>query len=1111
MELSQVGKYTIVEKIGAGAMGEVFRAHDPVLGRDVAIKVVLGRLSEDEKARERFVREARAAAQLNHPNIITVYDFGEERGMAYMAMELLEGHDLRELLKQGKLQSLEDKLAMMEQILDGLAFAHAKGVMHRDLKPGNVHVLPNGQVKIMDFGLARRAQDAGASGVVMGTPYYMAPEQAAGERATARSDIFSLGAMFYEMIAGRRPFTGATIPAVLFAVVHREPEPLGKLVPALPTAIVAMVMRAVAKDPQARYADAGEMLKALRAAYAGGEMAAEEAAFAALDRTPARALGEPLSALETTSDELRAALAEIEQYLADRVPPLMVSDSVEAFMDAPVDPAAAEVLAWGEGLRKLTPELAAVDVLYNALHKLSVIGELELVDGSRLLAFLRRVGKAVAEGYPPGAERDRLRRALERLGEAEMVRSGPVERVLAGPAAAAAEPPPPLAATTPGLRRLSILEQNLRRQALLGPAAEPARRRVATQAIAAAATEAANEKELESHLRRLKDAGVASGAEHVFRSLGQELGDWAMPKDLAADTAELPPAHEVRAMQKIVALPEDPVEVARRYRHLVNAATEQFNEGNLGKAVQMFELARSLAAEKKIEQGFVEPIQKKGHEALDPARLRQYMDRPDRLPQLGEVMAFFEQGLSAEALFAQLVTEERRERRRLLLDLLVVHGERARALARARLSSKEEAAPSDFVRRNWIYLLRLIPRPASDAVEAEIEAVARCAAPGLPGFLVKEALTFLGQTRHRLVGEALLGLFAAWESELSRPDLDDAAAEEAATLLDRVAAALARQGGPKGWRALVRHGLSKREELGNTSARLAELGSQDLSASPDVVDTLAAVVRAGLPKGVLGRFVARQEHDLRALVAALAGTRTPQVRDLLEEVGRKLGSHEAGRAALRALEPPAAAHAPQAAEAQPSGHSGELDGYSLPALLHRLAGEKATGTLSLLPREGGGAPATIGFADGRLVSARFAHREGESAVYQLFERPFAGEFAFEAVLDPPAADPGPGLGELAALVREGVRRSRQLAATSAVVPEDGALEATGEAPGTVAEEPDYDLVVALWQKATAKATPRQIEAELAADAFRILRPLAQWLEQGALRVAAPAAPAAPSA
>ncbi len=289
----------------------------------------------------------------------------------------------------------------------------------------------------------------------------------------------------------------------------------------------------------------------------------------------------------------------------------------------------------------------------------------------------------------------------------------------------------------------------------------------------------------------------------MFRSLGEELGDWALPKDLAGDTAEFTPPPEVRAMRQIVALAEDPVEVARRYRHLVNAATEQFNEGNLGRAVQMFELARKLAGVKKIEPGFLEPVQKKGHEALDPTRLRQYMERPERQQQLSEVMDFFQEGLSAERLLDQLVTEERRDRRRLQLDMLVVHGEKARALARARLETAPDAT-SDFARRNWIYLLRHIPRPAAEPADSELDAVARCGVPGRPGFLVKEALTYLGQLRHPEVSEALSALLDEWEKELEKSDIDGAAEEEGLAALDRIAAALARQGGPQGWRVLVR-------------------------------------------------------------------------------------------------------------------------------------------------------------------------------------------------------------------------------------------------------------------------------------------------------------------
>jgi tRNA A-37 threonylcarbamoyl transferase component Bud32 len=1096
MQLRQVGKFKIIDKLGQGAMGEVFRALDPVLGREVAIKVVTGKLSTDERARVRFQREAQAAAQLNHPNIITVYDFGEEQGMAFMAMELLEGNDLRELLAQGKPSGLEDKLKVMEQILDGLAFAHAKGLVHRDLKPGNVHVLPSGQIKIMDFGLARRSQDGAATGVIMGTPFYMAPEQAQGARATARTDIFSLGAMFYEILSGRRPFAGPSIPAVLFAVAHRDPEPLASVTPDLPPALAEMVTRALSKKPADRYADAGEMLRALKAAWAGGDAAAGSPDYAAADRSPARALSPALSSLPATPFDMRAALEEVNQYLDDRVAPLMVADSVAVFLEAPLEGAAAEIQSWALRQQSAQPDLPLVDLLFHALHKLSVIGEFHLVEGEKLLAFLRAVGAVLAEAREPGAERDRFRRALSLLGESEMVRTGAVDmvRLRSDPALDEA----PQAPATPGLRRLTLLEQRLRREGISqGPAADAARRRVGSQAITAAATEARTEKELEDHLRRLRDAGVESGAQQVFRNLGQELADWAMPKAIVSDTADLGPSDEVVAMKNIVSLPEDPIEVARRFRHLVSAATEQFNSGNLGRSVQMFELATRLAAEKKVEAGFMEPILRKGHEALDDRRLRQYMDKPDRHAQLLSVMAFFSAGLGPGPLLDQLETEERRERRKLLLDLLVVHGETGRAMARSRLEASVEVAASDFARRNWIYLLRLVPRAAGEAADAEVDAVARFATPGNPAFLAKEALTHLGQTREPRAAAALVSLLAAWERELEREDQDEVAREEGLASLDRIASALARQDNARCWSALVEHALSGGPELGAMTARLAELGARDLSGSPEVVETLVGAIRDSMPRGMLGRLVGRKGHDLPALVGALAGTRTAAVRALLEEVQKRFAGQEAGRAAARALESLQAPPAPAAIAA----HSGELDPYGLPALLHRLAEGKATGTLNLLPREGGGAPAAIAFSQGRPVAARWAHREGEAAVYQLFERPFGGNFAFDASVVPPAG--AATLPQLGALVKEGVRRARELQRTSAVVPDELCLEATGAAPGTVVDEADYALVVALWEKACARLSVRQMEAELAADAFRIHRPLAQWLEEGALRIAAP--------
>ena len=265
MDLTRLGKYEIVGKIGQGAMGEVYRAHDAILNRDVAVKTMSAAIGSDDELRKRFHREAQSAARLNHPNIITVYDFGEEGGKIYMAMELLEGRDLKDVIGRHTPLTLDQKVQLMEQITEGLAFAHAKDVVHRDLKPANIHIQPNGQVKIMDFGLAKLASsDMTRAGMIMGTPNYMSPEQVRGEKADSRSDVFSLGAVFYELLANRKPFEADSLHAVLFQVMQNEPEPLLRVVPDIPPLLAQLVEKAMSKDSAARHRDASEMRDAVR-------------------------------------------------------------------------------------------------------------------------------------------------------------------------------------------------------------------------------------------------------------------------------------------------------------------------------------------------------------------------------------------------------------------------------------------------------------------------------------------------------------------------------------------------------------------------------------------------------------------------------------------------------------------------------------------------------------------------------------------------------------------------------------------------------------------------------------------------------------------------------
>jgi serine/threonine-protein kinase len=259
----RIGRYRILGELGRGAMGIVYKAEDPNLDRTVALKtIVLEADAEGRKEYEkRFFLEAKAAGKLNHPNIVTVYDFGEEESMAYLAMELVEGTDLRLRLKDGAALSPVDAVDIAQQVAEGLGYAHERGIVHRDIKPGNIMLQPRGQAKIMDFGLARMrvADHKTSTGMVLGTPKYMSPEQVAGQPVDQRSDVFSLGIVLYEMLTGVRLFAGADTPQIMHNVVHVEHEPPSRIKPELPSMLDFVVARALKKDPAVRYQDAYEL------------------------------------------------------------------------------------------------------------------------------------------------------------------------------------------------------------------------------------------------------------------------------------------------------------------------------------------------------------------------------------------------------------------------------------------------------------------------------------------------------------------------------------------------------------------------------------------------------------------------------------------------------------------------------------------------------------------------------------------------------------------------------------------------------------------------------------------------------------------------------------
>ena len=252
--LTTFGRYEILGQIGEGAMGVVHRARDRGLGRVVALKMLSTYLGADEELLQRFHREAEAIGRLSHPNVVKVYDLGEESGQVYMAMELLEGDDLRALIERRENIPLPERLSILIQICQGLAYAHGKGVVHRDVKPANILVSDSGSVKLLDFGLARVAtrEPITRQGIILGTPDYMSPEQAMGRSLDNRTDIFSAGAVFYEFLALRKPFPGKTLHSVLYRIISEQPEPLLSLTPELPARLARVVHGMLAKDPERR-------------------------------------------------------------------------------------------------------------------------------------------------------------------------------------------------------------------------------------------------------------------------------------------------------------------------------------------------------------------------------------------------------------------------------------------------------------------------------------------------------------------------------------------------------------------------------------------------------------------------------------------------------------------------------------------------------------------------------------------------------------------------------------------------------------------------------------------------------------------------------------------
>src|SRR5262245_14846269 len=286
--MQSFGRYEIIEELGSGAMGAVYKAHDPVMVRDVAIKTIVPHIVGGPQAldfRERFFREARAAGRLAHPGIVTIYDVAEQDGVPFLVMEYVAGRTLQSILEAERLP-LDRVLDIGIQLADALDYAHRNGVIHRDIKPSNILITADSRAKIADFGIAKLADSQVTNtGQVLGTPAYMAPEHFTGEQIDGRADLFAAGIVVYWMATGDKPFTGDSIMAVQYKVMHTDPVPPRKLNPALSRDFEAVILKSMAKDRAERYQSGGELGRDLADLRAGRPISIAITGAAAVDKT----------------------------------------------------------------------------------------------------------------------------------------------------------------------------------------------------------------------------------------------------------------------------------------------------------------------------------------------------------------------------------------------------------------------------------------------------------------------------------------------------------------------------------------------------------------------------------------------------------------------------------------------------------------------------------------------------------------------------------------------------------------------------------------------------------------------------------------------------------
>jgi hypothetical protein len=803
----------------------------------------------------------------------------------------------------------------------------------------------------------------------------------------------------------------------------------------------------------------------------------------------------------------------MRQYLSDAIPPMIFAESADDLFNLPVKTTAASILGWVAAQSQIGEAVTTSDYLYHAVKKFHLLSELELIPRDRVQTFTRALNHFLLENCPDH-ERQTLASNLENLEHADGAVIGQVPvggqptgvhyvRPRAEQPRPQTQPSPPEAGPAAGVLgnpRVGMMLNRLRSGVPPSPqygTASLSRVPLVAGILSEAASLATDDAELESSLGQLQQYGVPAIEEGIVRMLGQSLPDWAPP--VVGGQQQESPQRAVRAMQRIIGLASDRQEKYKRFGELVTTAVEEFNAGSLGRSVTMLDLAGRMVDEEQVEKTIIEAVHKKGYAALEEKRLRECAETEDQHYLFRRVMAFFPQ-LSPEELFFELETEESRDRRRLILQLLVAQGEDARAAAvetLQKVTSGEVSLPW-FLERNLVHLLRMIERPEDAPLDQEIDILIYESQLEKPLPLIREAMAALGNLKSDRVIRTMVARVSELEEGLLGGRELYHTEEEIQSLLDTALTMLARTGTPEARRCLVAHGLKKEPQLGNTFARLAKLGNQDLSGDATVVKRLVRAIKEELPTKVLGVSVGgrRKAENVERMIEALAATDVPVVRQVFKELSQRYEGQSIGQTAASALAKLGAA--PQTEQTSTAALAGDLGLFGLPSLLQNLSDTQVTGMLTVLDSAGSTA-ATIRLDNGMILSARTGQLIGESAVYQMLEKPIPGRFIFvdsdeDTGINMEKGNPTP----VQPLLFEGIRRYDEFMRAVALAPDDASFQPSDRKPTKAADEPDVELLKGVWFKAAKGATPLQCESEHHVDSYRIRRLFEHWVGEGSL-------------